>query len=153
MMTLFMRHWSFVLLFGVLLWVPTVLHASLGMFPATSNGFGETEIKHSFVITMKPCDPICIDGSVVLSCPDTIENVLSYRWINKGTGAVVGESKSITVSPKNTTEYELRVTFIRKSDERIKNWDFEKGNVDFTSQHSYVGYTGGTALWNEDYMR
>lgn len=108
---------------------------------------------------MTPCEPICIDGSVTLSCPDSIQNVLSYVWLNKTTGDTVGKTQNITVSPKTTTTYLLHVTFIRKSDERIKNWNFEKGNpsrwdnvenyLEFYSKHTYVRNKGDRALWNE----
>lgn len=125
-------------------------------------GFGETDIKEKFEMEMSTYEPICIKGSVVLSCSLAEENILKYSWRNKQTGEEIGNGRTLTVTPDTTTTYVLEVTYVDKSDERIENWDFEKGNptkwsdirdyqqyLGFYSEHEYVRKTGNNVLWDE----
>lgn len=116
-------------------------------------------IKDTFNVKLEPVPPICIDGSVVLSCPPDLKDVLEYKWINKATGAVISSEPSVLVKPTETTVYELHVTYIDKSDERIKNWNFEKGEpgfrddvatfLGFKSAYKYQRNGNGSALYGE----
>lgn len=141
-----------------------ILLALLPLFVGAQGrgGFGETDIKEKFEMEMSTYEPICIKGSVVLSCSLAEENILKYSWKNKKTGEEVGNKRTITVSPDTTTTYVLEVTYVDKSDERIENWDFEKGNpvkwndirdyqqyFGFYSEHNYVRKTGHNVLWDE----
>jgi gliding motility-associated-like protein len=66
-----------------------------------------------------------------------------YNW---NTGDL---TSSITVNPKKTTTYSLRVFTSEEGAELISNHDFSKGNSGFTSDYDYVTSKGGRALWDE----
>ncbi len=114
----------------------------------------DKEIRQTFQMDLGQVTPICISGSVTLKCPDNINNqdVLGYEWRIKGNSTVIATTRDLVVSPLTTTNYELQVKYVVRSDERITNGEFEAGDVfnqaqlGFTTDYTHTTNNSGSAL-------
>lgn len=84
----------------------------------------EIKVIDSLKIDLSRLDStICIDGSVVLSFDS--DSVFACEWIDEATGAILSKEKTVTLSPKTTTQYRVNLYYF--TGELIPQGNFENG--------------------------
>lgn len=104
----------------------------------TFDARSEIKVIDSLQIDLSRMDStICIDGSVVLSFNS--DSVFACEWIDVETGKIFSREKTVTLSPKTTTQYQVNLYYF--TGELIPDGNFEKGF------HFYTEYRVGHKNW------